>query len=84
MKRTLITPPNCWGWGWAPGHQETAEFKILEEYFCAAYPTMFQPAGGNISKRIREIMHPGCQSAHPWQEGWLITFFDRSTIEVPL
>ena len=83
MSKRIDTAPNWWGWGWAPGHQETAEFQILEAFFCAAYPTMFQP-GGNISKRIREVMHPHCVSANPWQEGWLITLFNRRTIEVPL
>jgi hypothetical protein len=84
MRKRIDSAPNHWGWGWAPGFQQTAEFTILEAYFCAAYPTMFQPAGGNISKRIREIMHPGCHLADRHQEGWLITMFNRSTTEIPL
>ena len=65
--------PNWWGWGWGPGHQETAEFQILEAFLTAAY---------GITKRIREIEHPHCVLGD--HAGWLLTFTDNTTQEVPL
>jgi hypothetical protein len=61
--------PNWWGWGWGPGHQETAEFKILEAFFTAAY---------GLRKRIRDIESPR-DYAH-----WKLTFIDGGTMAVPV
>lgn len=62
---------NWWGWGWPPGAQETAEFKILEAYFIAHM---------GLSKRIRQIKHPQCVLSN--HDGWLITFTDDTFVEL--
>ena len=58
-------------WGWGAGHQETAEFCILEAYFKARW---------SITKRISDFEY------RPWNHKddapWLITFLDGTTREV--